>query len=360
MRSHFSLNQGVAAACACAGAATLLGDACSGQTFIAADYATNSTYAAGWAEGQNGGYGWGPWSMVNTVSNSPDSGVQWAMDRAPGGSPYDPFGVAWTLYNPYAPEPHDSSCLNPPASTPPVGDVSRVGRAIPNGGLQPGQTFSTVVANPTERIYYKGYTILLLSDTNNIGYGDPNTQIAVGTFQYVNFGQWYTSETWASGFTPLLDTDTTTNGMQLDITMLTTNTYHLLMTPLGNPAIAYSEDGTLALPDQPVNWVTYQFYNSDSDFYPQRAAGCQNRTDFYIRSMTIAGLTLNVQRAGSDIVLSWPANVPGFNLESTPNLGSAAVWNPVSPLPSVVDGQNFVTNSVLGAQQQFYRLQYQP
>ena len=39
---------------------------CVAQTFIAADYATNSIYASGWSAGQNGGYGFGPWSFDGT------------------------------------------------------------------------------------------------------------------------------------------------------------------------------------------------------------------------------------------------------------------------------------------------------
>src|SRR5438552_7116848 len=121
MRSHFSLSKGAAVACAVAGAATILNGNCSAQTLIAADYATNSTYASGWSAGQNGGYGFGPWSMANTGTNL----IQNAMDRT---SSYDPFGVAWTLYNPVAPA---IGCGNEPdtGSGPPAGDVARAGRA---------------------------------------------------------------------------------------------------------------------------------------------------------------------------------------------------------------------------------------
>src|SRR6267378_7361642 len=93
MRSHFSLHSGVAAACV-AGATTMLNGNSSAQSFIAADYATDSTYAQHWEAGQNGGYGFGPWSMNGTESISPN---EHAMDRT---SPFDPFGVAWTLFNP--------------------------------------------------------------------------------------------------------------------------------------------------------------------------------------------------------------------------------------------------------------------
>src|SRR5208282_4975808 len=101
MKSHFSLGSGVAAVCAVAGASTMLNGNCSAQSFIAADYASNSTYAGGWTAGQNGGYGFGPWSMDFTSTSL----IQNAMDfpSSPNASPYDPFGVAWTLFNPVAP-----------------------------------------------------------------------------------------------------------------------------------------------------------------------------------------------------------------------------------------------------------------
>ena len=347
MRSHFSLPRVASVACAVAGATTLLNGNCSAQPLIAADYATNSTYAAGWSAGQNGGYGFGPWSMDNTSTNL----VQNAMDST---SPYDPFGVAWTLFNPEGTVPGPSSpgtqCVNPPTGT----DISRAGRAIP-GGLQVGQTFSTVIANPDTRTFFRGYTIVLSSGSDNIAYGGAGTALAVGTFQYSIFnGTWYTSQTYNSGRTPLYDTDTTTNGMELDVTMTDTNSYHLVMTPLNNPGIAYSEDGTFET-NAPVNWVTYQLYNTDSDFYPTLAPCGPDRTDFYIKSMTITPLTLNIQMAGPNVILSWTTNITGFNLESTTNL-PAAVWNTNSTPPVVINDQNVVTNPIAGTRQ-FYRLQ---
>jgi hypothetical protein len=43
---------------------------------------------------------------------------------------------------------------------------------------------------------------------------------------------------------------------------------------------------------------------------------------------------------------------------SSTNL-SVPGWTPVATPPSVVNGQNVVTNSVLGTRQQFYRLKFQ-
>jgi hypothetical protein len=288
--------------------------------------------------------------MNYTESTSP---IEAAVDRT---SPYDPFGVAWTLYNPEGTVPKPDSpgtqCVTLPTGT----DISRAGRALPNGGLRLGETFSTVIANPSCRTFYRGYTIVLSTGSDNIQYGGVGQQVSVGTFEYYTNGKWSTS----AGVTSLFDTDTTTNGMQVDITLTSTNTYHAVLTPLGNPVMAYAEDGTLenkGLTEQgAVNWVTYQLYNTDSDFYPTLASCGPDRTDFYIKSMAVAGLTLNIQRAGSDVILSWPTNTPGFNLESTLDLGPGAVWFTNATGPVVVNGQNVVTNPIAGTRQ-FYRLQ---
>jgi len=361
MRSHFSLPRGVTAACTVAGAAAVLNGNCAQQILVGADYATNATYAAGWSAGQNGGYGWGPWSMDNTGGPSGTNVLQHTMDR--GSSPFNPFGTAWTLYNPRgtAPNPAYSSftCDVPPTGT----DISRAGRAFPNGGLQPGQTFSTIIANPTGRSFYRGYTIILSTGSDNIDYSKVGTQIAVGTFEYFSYGKWYTGNTFAYGGIPNLRDTNTVNGMELDVTMTGTNTYHLYMAPLNNPGLAYSEDGTVT---NVVNWVTYQLYNTDSNFYntdtnanisyPTNAPCGPNPTDFYIKSMTVAGLTLNIQIVGTNAVLSWTTNVPGFSLASSLSLGTGVVWSTNLPPPVVVSGQNVVTNPIANTRQ-FFRLQ---
>jgi len=293
--------------------------------------------------------------MDYTGGTSDTNVLQNAMDRT---SSFDPFGVAWTLYNPEGttPSPVNSpggQCTDPPTGT----DLSRAGRAIP-GGLQVGQTFSTIIANPTTRTFYRGYTIVLSNGGDNIQYGAAGSMFSVGTFEYFSYGRWYASGT--NGFnhgytgTTLLDTDTSTNGMEIDVTVTATNSYHLVMTPLNSPANAFSEDGGFAT-NGPVTWVTFQLYNTDSDFYPTLAPCGPDPTDFYIKSMTISGLTLNIQKAGSNVILSWPTNVPGFNLVSSTNL-VAPFWNPVSPQPTVVNGRNVVTNPIAGSQQ-FYRLE---
>src|SRR5438105_1687368 len=89
MRSHFLPTPGVAAACAIAGSLAMFQGNCSAQTLIAADYATNSTYAGGWSPGQNGGYGFGPWSFDKTDA-TPAGQYQ-------GMSTSSSLGTSWTL-----------------------------------------------------------------------------------------------------------------------------------------------------------------------------------------------------------------------------------------------------------------------
>lgn len=363
MRSHFALPRvprGVAAVCAVAGATAVLNGNCSGAPFIAADYATNSTYASGWAAGQNGGYGWGAWSFDYTGGTSPSGTVMQTMDR--GSSPLDPFGTAWTLFTPEGSTPSTAfgstfTCVIPPTGT----DLSRAGRAFPNGQLQPGQTFSTVIANPTGRSFYRGYTIVLATGSDNIQYGNAGIELGVGTFEYFSYGKWYTTETYPNRI-PIYDTNTV-NGVELDLTMTGTNSYHLVFTPLANPSMAYSEEGTVT---NSINWVTYQLYNTDSDYfnvdtntatsYPTNSPCGLNPTDFYIKSMTVAPLTLNIQVSGPNAILTWPAYFTNnFVLAFATNLVSP-VWNTNLPSPVAVNGQNTVTNPIANSKQ-FYRLQ---
>ncbi len=79
---------------------------------------------------------------------------------------------------------------------------------------------------------------------------------------------------------------------------------------------------------------------------------------------TVYGLSfppqLTTTPAAPNLILSWPTNYAGFDysgyiLQSTTNLGSAAVWITNSPAPIVVNGQNTVTNPISGTQQ-FFRL----
>jgi uncharacterized repeat protein (TIGR03803 family) len=64
---------------------------------------------------------------------------------------------------------------------------------------------------------------------------------------------------------------------------------------------------------------------------------------------------LNITPEGANVILTWSTSASGYALQSTTNLGAAAFWGSVSPLPVIVNGQNTVTNPISGSHK-FYRL----
>jgi N-formylglutamate amidohydrolase len=71
-------------------------------------------------------------------------------------------------------------------------------------------------------------------------------------------------------------------------------------------------------------------------------------------SVTNQAPSLTVRGQGANVVLSWPTNDSAFQLVSANN-PAATNWNPVPIVPVIVNGENTVTNSAVGAAQ-FYRL----
>jgi uncharacterized repeat protein (TIGR03803 family) len=72
-----------------------------------------------------------------------------------------------------------------------------------------------------------------------------------------------------------------------------------------------------------------------------------------IFSLTLPQPQLAMSLSGTNIILTWPTNAPGFALQSTTNLSSAA-WGG-SRTPVILNGQYAVTNPVSGTGM-FYRL----
>ncbi len=64
--------------------------------------------------------------------------------------------------------------------------------------------------------------------------------------------------------------------------------------------------GQMTVTNLPINWVNYRLWNTNDVTYGPVA------NNFEISSMTIAGLTLNIQMVGTNAVLSWPTNVSWF------------------------------------------------
>jgi hypothetical protein len=259
-----------ALACAATGATALLAaNNTSTAAPIAFDASTNAAYDDGWQAGDNGGFGFGPWNFSGTY-NTP---VGQTMDIF---SDPNNLGRSWTLFNADAPP-------GPGTGT----DIAQAGRAIP-GGLSVGQTLSVVIDNPTERRFFRGYTVRFNTGGGNTAYAQPPvSRLAVGTFEYFTNGKWYATGT--GGNPTLFDTDTN-HGMRIDLTLTGVNTFTLSMTPLNDPSIAYTKSGTLDGPaGSAIDWVEFELYNTDSDWYPSHTI-TGGETDFYISNMQISAI----------------------------------------------------------------------
>ncbi|HJQ80795.1 MAG TPA: hypothetical protein VJ828_12605 [Lacipirellulaceae bacterium] len=258
---------------------------------LAHDVATDAVYDDGWTAGDNGGTGFGPWNFDGTYTTPPPD--QQRMDDGlktggPNSSIFNDIGESWTLFN--------KEFLGNNK------DISQAGRSIP--ALQVGQTISIVFDNPTERMFFRGYTIRF----NNGGASscweadncttpdfDPGSivpRLSVGTFDYLSTaddGRWYPFEPTPGHY----DTETD-QGARLDFTLTDPETYQLTMTPLGHEPgqpmpPPFSKTGNLEPGEnnehvgKTIDWIEFEFYNTLND-----PGGCCD-TDFFIRSMEITG-----------------------------------------------------------------------
>ncbi len=99
---------------------------------------------------------------------------------------------------------------------------------------------------------------------------------------------------------------------------------------------------------------------SDGSFYGTTYWGGTNNAGTVFRLTIVPDPQLTVIPSEPYVILTWPTDYNGFSyggyaLQSTTNLGSAAVWTTNSSPPVVIGGQNVIINTMSGAQQ-FYRL----
>jgi hypothetical protein len=213
----------------------MLPSICFGAT-TAADYSTNPTYAGGWSDGQNGGFGFGAWSFGGTDP----AGTQHEMSSAA------PLGTAWTEFNLTS-----------------TNGISIAGRAI-NGGLLPGQTFETVIENPTAYHFFRGFDIAFTSGTTNRPAGNNTAALFLNVFGYTFTGllpNWSVTDAGGGKTSTLSPYTSAAAGMKIDLTLFSATAYSVTLTPLSNPSAAYTQGGTLS---QPINWVQFRLYNTAS------------------------------------------------------------------------------------------------
>lgn len=253
MRSHFV--SGAAIACAVTGATALIPS--TGTAQVAYDSAANSTYGLGWNAGLNGGTGFGAWSFDGTTSPGgvSDSGAQQEMSSAGA------IGTAWTLFN-----------LTP--GTGQGSGISDVGRSITeSGGLQVGQTFQTVIQNPSvwggtynPSLYgggYGGWDILFGNATDNNAAGVNTSALRIQVFNYFNSGLNLSgSDTGSFSMSPLTGGTTAAAGAMIDLTLTSATTYSLMVTRLSDNTV-FSRTGTLGS-SLPIDYVNFRLYNTPS------------------------------------------------------------------------------------------------
>jgi PEP-CTERM motif-containing protein len=224
-RSH--LISGAAIACATALIPSI------GAAQVAYDSAGNPIYGSGWSAGQNGGSGFGAWSFDST---SGGGGQEMSSSGA--------IGTAWTLY-----------------TTTTGSGISDVGRSISEaGGLQVGQTFQTVVQNPTSYHYFGGFDILFLNGTDNNAGGVNTAAIRAQDFHsgYYNPGDlWSVQDSGAGGTTSLSAATTGAAGVQIDLTLNSATAYTLTMTALNGGGTSII-NGTYS---GPINYVNFRLYD---------------------------------------------------------------------------------------------------
>jgi hypothetical protein len=219
-----------AIACALTGATAMMAGVCSAQTAL--DLATNPTYASGWNPGQNGGFGFGPWSF-NGTDPTPVGQYQTLSSASS-------IGTAWTLMT------HDNST-----------GLANAGRAI-LGGLVNGQTFETVIQNPTTYHFFRGFDILFTAGPDNSPPGDNAAALRLSVFNYGG-SNWNVNDI-GSQSTGLSALTTGAAGVKIDLTLTSPTTYALTMTPL-NGSPVFMTTGTLA---GPISYVDFREWNGAS------------------------------------------------------------------------------------------------
>jgi hypothetical protein len=90
------------------------------------------------------------------------------------------------------------------------------------------------------------------------------------------------------------------------------------------------------------------YYSSSTGFVYENG-------DFDTTGQWLAVPRLAISMNGTNALITWTTNITGLTLQSATNLASPVVWTNVSQVPTVVNGQNVVTNGISGTKK-FYRL----
>lgn len=129
-----------------------------------------------------------------------------------------------------------------------------------------------------------------------------------------------------------------------------------LPSQLGGPYLLASSPGGLG---NSINYHNLKYSPQSGSFVAAFTSGpgVTYLASFQVTSSHLAppaSPTLTTARNGTSLVLSWPANATGFQLQASPSI-APATWQPVGTAPTVDGDQNRVTVNPSAAAQ-FYRL----
>lgn len=133
--------------------------------------------------------------------------------------------------------------------------------------------------------------------------------------------------------------------------------------------LVFSVDGTNYNTAQTFNWLSgsshilsapatqayagtpYQWYSWTDGGALAHSVTADGSADTAVFSLAAPPLAISV--SGANVVIAWPTNALGFSLQYTTNLSPPVVWNSISTTPSIVKGENVLTNSLAGTRMYF-------
>jgi hypothetical protein len=293
--------------CVTFSAAVLLGNRPAWAAAVASDNACNSPYnGTSWSNGQNGGAGFGAWSLFQTGSGTSSFFAASASDTgnncSSSGGINGSCGKSWGEF----------------AGSGAIANALRAFTGSPNS-LLTNQTFTFSIANGY--VDTAGAVALALENSSsNI----------VWEFQYVggNPGGYYSIYD-GSGSNDV-DIGYLTSGLVVAFTLTSSNTYSVTITPVGGSTTTAT--GTLQNPVGGQAISQFCFYNNE----PSSGNGCNYNAFLNTISVTCPGFTVSaptnqsvcVGNTASFYVTASGANTPSYQWQVSTNDGSA--WNPVS------------------------------
>jgi aryl-phospho-beta-D-glucosidase BglC (GH1 family) len=278
-----------------------------GAASNASDNACNSPYnGTSWSTGQNGGTGFGAWSLFQTGSGTSSffaaSATDTGGDCSSSGGINGSCGESWGAW----------------ANNGAIANALRAFTGSPNS-LLTNQTFTFSIANGY--VDTAGAVALALENSSsNI----------VWEFLYVggNPGGYYSIYD-GSGSNDV-DIGYLTSGLVVVFTLTSSTTYSVAITPVGGSTATVT--GTLQNPVGGQAISQFRFYNNE----PLSGNGCSYNAFLNTISVTCPGFTVSaptnesvcVGNTASFSVSASGANTPSYQWQVSTNSGS--VWNPVS------------------------------